>query len=81
MAKLIFGIPDAALPRVVDALVALRQREYDRLPEPRPARAQFAHRVVANMIRRAVVAHESQQAAATAASAAAAAVERDVTVS
>ena len=78
MATISFMIPDEAMPRVVDALCAVGR--YDRLPDPKPARATYARTVVAGFIRGAVARHEGDAAGSSAARSVIAAAARDVTV-
>ena len=76
MAEIRLVIPDAALPRVVDALCAYGGRPDDSTVTA-PA---FAKRVIAAWVTGIVRAHEAQQAAEMARSSASARVDAEVTI-
>jgi hypothetical protein len=76
MATITLNVPDAVLPRVVEALCVYGQRPDDS-PE---ARGVFAKGVVVAFVRHVTMAHEAQQAAESARAAAEARAAADVTI-
>jgi hypothetical protein len=82
MATISFTIPDAAMPRVIDALCGAYDYR-DTVPGggPNPlTRPQFAREQVRNFIRAAVAAWEAQQAGDAAAAAARAKADTEVPI-
>lgn len=79
MATISITIPDAVLPRVIDALCI--DGGYERLSNPRPTKPQFARGHIAGYVRRVVIQVESQQAAQLAREVADAKAESEIVIS